>query len=73
MLPHQRRTVTQQGGVEFDFDFGRIHAIRTSFVLNGGAYMRSTDWSDGHSFSDKKNLNELERNIGIYEKGEREI
>lgn len=55
-------------GVEFDFDFGRIHAIRTSFVLNG-AYMRSTDWSDGHSFSDKKNLNELERNIGIYEKG----
>lgn len=55
-------------GVEFDFDFGRIHAIRTSFVLNG-AYMRSTDWSDGHSFSNRKNLNELERNIGIYEKG----
>jgi len=55
-------------GVEFDFDFGRIHAIRTSFVLNG-AYMRSTDWNDGHSFSNKKNLNELERNIGIYEKG----
>ena len=55
-------------GVEFDFDFGRIHAIRTSFVLNG-AYMRSTDWNDGHSFSNKRNLNELERNIGIYEKG----
>ncbi|MDD2247491.1 MAG: TonB-dependent receptor plug domain-containing protein [Proteiniphilum sp.] len=55
-------------GVEFDFDFGRIHAIRTSFVLNG-AYMRSTDWSDGHSFSNRKNLNELERNVGIYEKG----
>jgi hypothetical protein len=55
-------------GVEFDFDFGRINAIRTSFVLNG-AYMRSTDWDDGHSFSNRKNLNELERNIGIYEKG----
>lgn len=55
-------------GVEFDFDFGRINAIRTSFVLNG-AYMRSTDWSDGHSFSNRKNLNELERNVGIYEKG----
>lgn len=55
-------------GVEFDFDFGRINAIRTSFVLNG-AYMRSTDWNDGHSFSNQKNRNELERNIGIYEKG----
>ncbi len=55
-------------GVEFDFDFGRIHAIRTSFVLNG-AYMRSTDWSDSHSFSNQKNLNQLERNVGIYEKG----
>ena len=54
-------------GVEFDIDFGRIHAIRTSFVLNG-AYMRSTDWSDGHNFSNRKNLNELERNVGIYEK-----
>jgi hypothetical protein len=31
--------------------------------------MRSTDWDDGHSFSNRKNLNELERNIGIYEKG----
>lgn len=55
-------------GVEFDFDFGRINAIRTSFVLNG-AYMRSTDWNDGHSFSNQKNLNNLERNVGIYEKG----
>lgn len=59
-------------GVEFDFDFGRIHAIRTSFVLNG-AYMRSTDWSDGHSFSNQKNLNELERNVGIYEKGKEKL
>lgn len=55
-------------GVEFDFDFGRIHAIRTSFVLNG-AYMRSTDWNDSHTFSNQKNLNSLERNVGIYEKG----
>lgn len=55
-------------GVEFDFDFGRINAIRTSFVLNG-AYMRSSDWNEGHSFSNQKNRNELERNVGIYEKG----
>ena len=55
-------------GVEFDFDFGRINSIRTSFVLNG-AYMRSTDWNEGYSFSNQKNRNELERNVGIYEKG----
>lgn len=55
-------------GVEFDFDFGRVDAIRTSFVLNG-AYMRSTDWNDGHSFSNLQNLNQLERNVGIYERG----
>lgn len=54
-------------GVEFDFDFGRFDAIRTSFVLNG-AYMRSTDWSDENTFSSKSNLNSLEKNIGIYEK-----
>jgi hypothetical protein len=54
-------------GVEFDFDFGRINSIRTSFVLNG-AYMRSTDWNEGHTFSNQRNLNELERNVGIYEK-----
>lgn len=62
-------------GVEFDFDFGRIDAIRTSFVLNG-AYTRSTEWLDENRFSSRSNLNELEKNIGIYDKdyskGERE-
>ena len=36
-------------GVEFDFDFGRINAIRTSFVLNG-AYS-STDWNESYTFA----------------------
>lgn len=58
---------THNRGVEFDFDFGRFDAIRTSFVLNG-AYMRSTDWSDDNSYSSQSNLNSLEKNIGIYEK-----
>lgn len=55
-------------GVEFDFDLGRFDAIRTSFVLSG-AYMRSTEWNNGNTFSSRKNLNSLERNIGIYEAG----
>ncbi|HBG24514.1 MAG TPA: hypothetical protein DDX10_05560 [Rikenellaceae bacterium] len=55
-------------GVEFDFDFGRFDAIRTSFVLSG-AYMRSTEWNDANSFGTNKNLNSLEKNIGIYEEG----
>jgi len=53
-------------GVEFDFDLGRFEAIRTSFVLNG-AYMRTTEWNDGYSFSSNSNLNSLEKNIAIYE------
>ncbi len=55
-------------GVEFDFDFGRIHAIRTSIILNG-AYMRSTEWDNSPSFSTRTNLNSLERKIGVYENG----
>ncbi len=53
-------------GFEFDMDLGRIDAIRTSFVLTG-AYINTTQWNAGSSFSTNKNLNSLERNIGIYE------
>lgn len=55
-------------GIEFDVDFGRVDAIRTSFVLNG-AYMRNTEWNNANSFGTNKNLNSLEKNIGIYEEG----
>ncbi|MCK9304021.1 MAG: hypothetical protein M0P27_01320, partial [Bacteroidales bacterium] len=34
-----------------------------------GAYMRSTDWKEGYSFSSNDNLNSLEKNIAIYEPG----
>lgn len=54
-------------GVEFDMDFGRIHSIRTSFVLNG-AYMRTTNWTDNYTYSEKSKLNELAYNVGVYEK-----
>jgi len=55
-------------GLEFDFDLGRFKSIRTSFVLNG-SYIRSTNWRDDYTYSTKKNLNNLERNIGVYEPG----
>ncbi|MHC1689817.1 MAG: TonB-dependent receptor plug domain-containing protein [Bacteroidales bacterium] len=55
-------------GVEFDFDLGRFDAIRTSFVLNG-AYIRSTNWDETYTYSTLKNLNQLERNIGVYAAG----
>jgi hypothetical protein len=48
-------------------DLGRIDAIRTSFVVTG-SYSNTVQWSDGNSFSTNKNLNSLERNIGIYDK-----
>lgn len=59
-------TRSRNRGIEFDIDFGRIDAIRTSFILSG-AYMRTSDWSKGNTFVTKKNLNNLERNIGILE------
>ena len=55
-------------GVEFDFDLGRFDAIRTSFVLNG-AYIRSTNWDETNTYSTQRNLNQLERNIGVYAAG----
>ena len=57
-------------GIEFDFDLGRFDAIRTSFVFNG-AYMRTTDWNIGNTFTSNDNLNSLEKNIAIYEAGNR--
>jgi len=56
-------------GIEFDFDLGRIDAIRTSFVLNG-AWIRSTNWSESNTYSTSTNLNNLERNIGVYAAGQ---
>ncbi len=55
-------------GIEFDFDFGRVDALRTSFILSG-AYMRNTEWNNANSFGTEKNLNSVEKNIGIYEEG----
>ncbi|GAB1475165.1 TonB-dependent receptor [Bacteroidota bacterium] len=37
-------------GVEFDFDFGQIKSIRTSFMLSG-AYMETSSWDVGPSYS----------------------
>lgn len=37
-------------GVEFDFDFGHVKSIRTSFYISG-AYMQSQSWTNGRSFS----------------------
>ncbi len=54
-------------GVEMAIDLGRFEELRTSFYING-AYTRSSSWNNGHSFSSKKNLNSLEKNIGVYEK-----
>jgi hypothetical protein len=55
-------------GVEFELDLGRFDAIRTSFYING-AWERRTSKSRDYSFSTLSRANELERNIGIYEKG----
>ena len=55
-------------GVEFELDLGRFDAIRTSFYING-AWERRTSKNQDYSFSTLSNANELERHIGVYEKG----
>src|SRR3989339_484619 len=57
--------------IEYEFDFGRFDAIRTSFVLNG-AYMRSSEWNQGLVFGTNRNLNSLEKNIAIYDPYQRD-
>ena len=49
-------------GVEFEIDFGRINAIRTSFVLNGQYYDRA-NWSNGYIFY---NTTQGDNSYGIY-------
>jgi hypothetical protein len=59
---------TKNQGIEYELDFGRISAIRTSFYING-AWMRTTLSDDNYTFSTAKNGNNLERNVGIYAPG----
>lgn len=55
-------------GIEYEIDLGRINAIRTSFYING-AWMKTSTTNKGYSFSTLSNGNNLEANIGVYEKG----
>ena len=59
---------THNQGVEYELDFGRFSAIRTSFSVNG-AWMKSKHTNGGYSFSTLPNGNNLERHIGVYEPG----
>ena len=50
-------------GVEFVVDFGRIDAIRTSFVINGQYYDQSS-WNNGYIFYNDKSQGD--QSFGIY-------
>lgn len=57
-------------GVEFDFDFGQIRAIRTSFVFNG-AWMQSKLYSTSNSFYQKNpDADGNYKDIGVYASGD---
>lgn len=56
-------------GVEFDFNVGRIDAIRTSFQLNG-SWMRSKSWNSGYAFYDNSGSAASSRKpVAIYAAG----
>ncbi len=63
--------VNENRGIEFDFDFGQIKAIRTSFVLNG-AYMQSRSYSDAVSYYQKNPdpMTGKYKDIAIYPSGD---
>ncbi len=58
----------RNSGIEYEVDFGRVDAIRTSFYLNG-AWTRGTGTSAGYGFSTLFDPNTTERNIGILAPG----
>ncbi|MCM1502128.1 MAG: TonB-dependent receptor plug domain-containing protein [Bacteroidales bacterium] len=62
--------VNDTHGVEFDFDFGQIRPIRTSFVLSG-AYMKTDMYSTTESYFQKSpDAGGTYKDIGIYAAGD---
>ncbi len=62
--------INENNGVEFDFDFGQIKAIRTSFILNG-AWMQSKLYSTSNSFYEKSpDADGTYKDIGVYGSGD---
>ncbi|MFA6592624.1 MAG: TonB-dependent receptor [Bacteroidales bacterium] len=56
-------------GLEFDFDFGQIKPLNTSFVLTG-AWMQSRLTSTNNSFYQKNPVNGVYKDIGVYGTGD---
>lgn len=54
----------EQKGIEFVWDFGRIDALRTSFLFNGQYYRRES-WSNGYLFYNKGDRGN--KDIGVYD------
>ena len=67
MMPLNFITNTNRG-IEFDFDMGRIDAIRTSFVLNG-AYMQSKSVTTDYTIMKKQNNGRDPERIAVFDKG----
>jgi len=62
--------INDNKGIEFDFDFGQIKAIRTSFILNG-AWMQSKLYSTSNTFYEKNpDTNGTYKDIGVYGSGD---
>lgn len=59
----------EQKGIEFTADFGRIDAIRTSFILNGEFYDRKS-WNNGYTFWSKSGNENSD--FGIYKRKDSE-
>jgi len=61
--PHNNSSYEQKG-IEFVVDFGRINAIRTSFLING-EFSDYKSWNNGYLWYNKSGSED--ENYGIYE------
>lgn len=60
--------INETRGVEFDFNFGRIDAIHTSFVFNG-AWMSSKLYNTNNDFYQQNEKDGVFPDIGVYASG----
>ncbi len=64
-------SASENKGIEFDIDFGRIDAIRTSFVLNG-SLIKSRKWVNYYTFGNRPGGTSVEErypHMGVFEPG----
>ncbi|MCR5003328.1 MAG: TonB-dependent receptor [Bacteroidales bacterium] len=68
MYKPSNNLVARNRGLEYEVDFGRIDAIRTSFYMNG-AWTWASTMNGGYSYLSREVPGQTEYNIGVFAPG----